>query len=109
MRISTKLLSLAAAIALLGSGQAGAQGTNSPQGAAPTGTTTGTTTGPAVGSPATLGTGGVTSATPHQTEAVRNRGGVPITAEGSGQQGGTPGTVKPGTSDAGAGVHQPPR
>jgi hypothetical protein len=115
MRIGTKLLSLAAGLALFGLGQANAQGTNSPgtnspasnaQGANPGG---GTTTGPAVGSPATLGTGGVTGATPHQTEAVRNSGGVPITAEKRGQHGGTRHTVKPGASDAGAGVHHPPQ
>ena len=64
----------------------------------------GTTTGPAAGSPATLGTGGVTPASPHQTEAVRNSGGVPVTGERQGQLGGTANTVEPGKSDAGSGV-----
>ena len=103
MRISTKLLSLAAGMALLGLGQANAQATN-PQAANPQG---GTTSGPAVGSPATLGTGGVTASTPHQGQTVRNGGGAPIRAEKRGQHGGTQRTVKPGLSDAGAGVHDP--
>ena len=105
MRIGTKLLSLAAGLALFGLGHANAQGTNPPA-ANPSGATT---SGPAVGSPATLGTGGVTPATPHQTGAVRNGGGVPITAEKRGQRGGTHRTVKPGHSDAGAGVHHAPQ
>ncbi|GAC1337154.1 MAG: hypothetical protein NVSMB18_01540 [Acetobacteraceae bacterium] len=66
--------------------------------------TGGTTSGPAVNSPATLGTGGVTPATPHQTEAVRNQGGASVAGEQRGQLGGTTDTVKPGASDAGSGV-----
>lgn len=64
----------------------------------------GTTSGPAAGSPATMGTGGVAPATPHQTNTVRNSGGAPITGEQRGQLGGTGDTVKPGASDAGSGV-----
>jgi len=90
MRVRSYLLSLAAGLALTGIGSAGAQ--------------TGTTTGPAAGSPATLGTGGVTPTTPHQTETVRNGGGVPVQGEQRGQLGGTSDTVKPGASDAGSGV-----
>jgi len=85
------LLAFAAGLALIGLGSANAQ-------------TTGTTTGPAAGSPATLGTGGVTPTSPHQTEAIRNGGGVPVQAERRGQLGGTTDTVKPGASDAGSGV-----
>jgi len=64
----------------------------------------GTTSGPAAGSPATLGTGGVTPSTPHQTNAVRNGGGVPVQGENRGQLGGTTTTVKPGASDTESGV-----
>ncbi len=66
----------------------------------------GVTSGPASGQPATLGTGGVTPATPHQTDALQQQGSNPIAAERQGQQGGTQTSVKPGASDAGAGVHQ---
>jgi len=96
MRVRTCLLASAAAAALIGFGSANAQ-------------TSGTTTGPAAGSPATLGTGGVTPTSPHQTEAIRNGGGVPVQAEQRGQLGGgTASSVKPGASDAGSG-RTPPR
>jgi hypothetical protein len=64
----------------------------------------GTTSGPAAGTPATMGTGGTTPSTPHQTNTVRNSGGVPITGEQRGQLGGTASTVKPGASDTESGV-----
>lgn len=66
--------------------------------------TSGTTSGPAAGSPATLGTGGVTPTTPHQTGVVRNGGGASVQGERRGQLGGTTDAVKPGASDAGSGV-----
>jgi len=97
MRVRTHFLALAVGLAFFGLGPASAQTPS-------TTTTTGTTSGPAVGSPATLGTGGVTPTTPHQTEAVRNGGGVPVQGEQRGQVGGTTNTVKPGASDAGSGV-----
>lgn len=68
----------------------------------------GVTSGPAVGSPATLGTGGTVPASPHQTETVRNGGGVPIQSEQGGQTGGTRNTVAPGASDAGSGTTRRP-
>ncbi len=67
---------------------------------------TGVTSGPASGQPATLGTGGMTTATPHQADSLQHPGS-PVTAERQGQQGGTRTSVKPGASDAGSGVHQP--
>ena len=91
MRVRTHVVALAAGLALTGLGSASAQ-------------TSGTTSGPAAGSPATLGTGGVTPTTPHQTQAVRNSGGAAVTGERRGQLGGTSDTVKPGASDAGSGV-----
>lgn len=65
----------------------------------------GVTSGPASGRPATLGTGGVTTATPHQTAVTGNHAGTAVRAERRGQQGGTRSTVRPGESDAGAGAH----
>lgn len=65
----------------------------------------GTTSGPASGKPATLGTGGQTTATPHMTDSLANHGGSTVQNEQTGQSGGTASTVKPGVSDAGAGVH----
>ena len=64
----------------------------------------GTTSGPQAGSPTTLGTGGVTPTSPHQTGTVRNQGGASIQGEQRGQLGGTTETVKPGASDAGSGA-----
>lgn len=66
---------------------------------------TGTTSGPAAGKPATLGTGGQTTATPHMTDSLTNHGGPAVQNEKSGQAGGNATTVRPGASDAGAGVH----
>ncbi len=105
MRTSIRLLSLAAAAALFGIGPAGAQstGTTLNTGSNPSG---GVTSGPAVGSPATLGTGGTTPSTPHQTDTIRNNGGAAIKHAKQGQHGGTRASVKPGRSDAGAGVHE---
>ncbi len=91
MRVTRYGLPLLIGLAAIGIGSAVAQ-------------TSGTTSGPAAGTPATLGTGGVTPATPHQTEAIRNQGGVPVTGEQRGQLGGTTDTVRPGASDAGSGV-----
>lgn len=65
----------------------------------------GTTSGPAAGKPATLGTGGQTTATRHMTDSLTNHGGPTVRNEQSGQAGGTASTVRPGASDAGAGVH----
>ena len=99
MRTSLKLLSLATAVTLAGFGTAAAQSS---------GTTTGggVTSGPAAGQPATLGTGGVVPATKPQTGVLQHKGGKAIKAEKRGQHGGTRAGVKPGKSDAGAGVHQ---
>lgn len=91
MRGRTHLLSLTLGLALTGVGAASAQ-------------TGGTTSGPAAGTPTTLGTGGVSPATPHQADAVRNGGGMPVQGERQGQLGGTADTVRPGASDAGSGV-----
>ncbi len=66
---------------------------------------TGVTSGPAVGSPATMGTGGQSAATPDQSNVLRNQGGAAIRNEQAGQSGGTSASVKPGLPDAGAGVH----
>ncbi len=88
------LLSITAV--LLGLGSANAQ--TNPSG--------GVTSGPAAGQPATLGTGGMTTATPHQSDSLQHSGGPAITAEQKGQHGGTRTSVKPGKADAGAGVHQ---
>ncbi len=49
----------------------------------------GTTSGPASGSPATLGTGGTTPVTPHQSESLRDKGGAALKDEHQGQTGGT--------------------
>jgi Spy/CpxP family protein refolding chaperone len=48
----------------------------------------GMSSGPATGSPATLGTGGQTPVTPHQSEVLRNRGGPTVQQE-EGQKGAT--------------------
>ncbi len=41
----------------------------------------GTTSGPAVGTPATMGTGGVTAASPHQLQDTRDQGGPAVKPE----------------------------
>ena len=66
----------------------------------------GVTSGPAAGRPTTLGTGGVTTATPHQLHVTGRGAGTAVHTERRGQQGGTRSSVRPGQSDAGAGVHQ---
>ena len=96
MRVRTHLLPFAAGLILIGLGAASAQ-------------TAGTTSGPAVGTPATLGPGGVTTATPHQADTIRNGGGAPVQGERTGQVGGTAATIKPGASDAGSGVTPKPQ
>lgn len=69
--------------------------------------TGGVTSGPGAPTPgpATLGTGGTAPASPHQTHSLQNHGGRAVRAERSGQHGGTRSAVRPGASDAGAGVH----
>ena len=67
----------------------------------------GVTSGPAAGRPTTLGTGGVTPTSPHQTTVTRSHGGATMQDERGVQgAGGTDTSVRPGASDAGAGVHQ---
>ncbi|MBV9654622.1 MAG: hypothetical protein JOZ42_08675 [Acetobacteraceae bacterium] len=57
----------------------------------------GTTSGPASGSPATLGTGGQSAATPHQRESLQKTGRA-VQNEGQGQTGGTStAPAKPGS------------
>ena len=73
--------------------QSGAAGQPSP----------GTTSGPAAGSPTTLGTGGVTTATKHMRSTLRGHEGAAARNERSGHTGGT--TAQPGKSDAGSGTH----
>jgi hypothetical protein len=68
----------------------------------------GTTSGPAAGTPATLGTGGQTSATTHQTETMRNAGGTAVQSEKQGQIGGNGSSVVPGVSGAESGTNPGP-
>ena len=99
MTSTIKVSAALAALTLLGlGGPALAQNAAAPGGV---------TSGPAAGSPVTLGTGGVTTATPHQTDVTGSHVGAPIGAAQGGQQGGTQSSVRPGQSDAGAGTHQP--
>ena len=72
---------------------------------AQTNPSSGTTSGPATGKPATLGTGGQTTATPHITDTLTSHGGSTVQNEQSGPAGSPASTVRPGASDTGAGVH----
>ena len=100
-------VSLCAAISLAPLADAQTTGTQAPApGAAPAPPApSGTTSGPASGSPATMGTSGTTTGTPHQMESVREPGsavkreteqGAPSGAQDSGSVGtrqpGSPGT-----------------
>lgn len=92
------------ALALFGAVSAHAQNSQVAPNAGPG---SGVTSGPAAGVPTTLGTGGQSAATPHQSDSMRNHGGPAVSNETQGQQGGTPASVKPGLPDAGAGEHKP--
>jgi len=55
----------------------------------------GATSGPVAGSHTTLGTGGRTPTTPHQSDALHNKGGGSIQGEHQGQAGGSDQTIAP--------------
>jgi hypothetical protein len=65
----------------------------------------GTTSGPAAGTPATLGTGGETPASPHQINDTRNHGGKAIRSETGNQSGGA---GQAGAKGAPGGKNGPP-
>jgi hypothetical protein len=63
----------------------------------------GVTSGPSSGTPTTLGTGGE-SATPHQQDSLKNKGGPAVQNEKKGQAGGTQASIKPGAPDQESGT-----